>query len=86
MVEKTLHINCRQHIHSDVDISEPIHAPGILEETLTPEQCLGPVDPATVERPEEEKDEKPKDIQGIPPIHQVINIDDFEVYPWKWSY
>lgn len=81
MVEKTLRINSSQNIHSGVDISEPIHAPGILEETLTPEQRLGPVDPATVERAEEEKYEKQKDIQGIPPIHQVINIDDFEVYP-----
>lgn len=26
-----------------------------------------------------EDEEKPADIQGIPPIHQVINIDDFEV-------
>ena len=81
-MEKTLHINSRRNVHSDVDISEPIHPPGILEETLTPEQCLGPVDPATVEQAEEEKDQKPEDIQGIPPIHQVINIDDFEVYLW----
>ena len=36
------------------------------------------MDPATVEKAEEE-DDRPKDIQGIPPIHQVINIDDFEV-------
>ena len=85
MVEKTLRINSRQNVHSDFDISEPIHAPGILEETLTPEQCLGPVDPATVERVEEEN-ESAEDIQGIPPIHQVINIDDFEVYPRKWLY
>jgi L-lactate dehydrogenase (cytochrome) len=59
--------------------SEPIHAPGILEETLPPEKCLGLVDPATVERAEEEKEAKLEDFQGIPPIHQVINIDDFEV-------
>jgi len=51
-----------------------------LEETLPPEKCLGPVDPATVEKVEEDEDEKPKDIHGIPPIHQVINIDDFEVF------
>ena len=63
-----------------VDCSEPIHAPGILEETLPPEKCLGPVDPATVERVEEEEEGAPKDIQGIPPIHQVINIDDFAVF------
>ena len=46
---------------------------------MPPEKCLGPVDPATVEKVEEDEDEKPKDIHGIPPIHQVINIDDFEV-------
>jgi L-lactate dehydrogenase (cytochrome) len=63
-----------------VDCSEPIHAPGILEETLPPEKCLGPVDPATVERVEEEEEGTPKDTQGIPPIHQVINIDDFAVF------
>jgi L-lactate dehydrogenase (cytochrome) len=50
-----------------------------LEDTLPPEKCLGPVDPATVVKAEDEEDEKPMDIQGIPPIHQVINIDDFEV-------
>jgi len=63
--------------------SEPIHAPGMLEETLPPEKCLGPVDPATVERAEEEKEVKLEDFQGIPPIHQVINIDDFEVRSLK---
>jgi len=63
----------------DVECSEPIHAPGILEETLPPEKCLGPVDPAPVMKVEEEE-EKPKQIQGIPPIHQVINIDDFEYF------
>jgi hypothetical protein len=50
-----------------------------LEDTLPPEKRLGPVDPATVVKAEDEEDEKPMDIQGIPPIHQVINIDDFEV-------
>jgi L-lactate dehydrogenase (cytochrome) len=63
-----------------LSFSEPIHAPGILEETLPPEKCLGPVDPSTVRHAEEEKEEKAVDIQGIPPIHQVINIDDFEVF------
>lgn len=61
-----------------VDYSEPIHAPGILEETLPPEKRLGPVDPATVERAEQGKEEN-QDAQGIPPIHQVMNINDFEV-------
>src|SRR5271154_1379234 len=60
--------------------SEPIHAPGILEETLPPEKCLGPVDPATVQRTEEEeKEQKPLELHEIPPIHQVVNIEDFEV-------
>lgn len=69
----------------EIDGSEPIHAPGVLEETLPPEKCLGPVDPATVVKVEDEE-ENPKDIQGIPPIHRVINIDDFEVYspPGVW--
>lgn len=60
--------------------SEPIHAPGILEDTLAPEKCLGPADPATVEKVADEgQDDRPQDIMGIPPINQVINIDDFEV-------
>jgi L-lactate dehydrogenase (cytochrome) len=65
-----------------LSFSEPIHAPGTLEEALPPEKCLGPVDPSTVQHADEEKEEKEEkavDIQGIPPIHQVINIDDFEV-------
>ena len=66
--------------------SEPIHAPGILEETLPPEKCLGPVDPATVERAEEANEDRQEDIQGIPPIHQVININDFEVQFFKLMY
>jgi hypothetical protein len=62
--------------------SEPIHAPGILEETLPPEKCLGPVDPSTVQRTEEEEmEQKPLELQEIPPIHQVVNIEDFEVSP-----
>ena len=48
---------------------------------MPPEKCLGPVDPATVEHSKAEEEHKPKDIQGIPPINQVINIDDFEVLP-----
>lgn len=63
--------------------SEPIHAPEILEETLPPEKCLGPVDPATVEPVEEEKEANLEDVQGIPPIHRVININDFEVRSLK---
>jgi hypothetical protein len=59
--------------------SEPIHAPGILEDTLAPDMCLGPVDPATVETPVEEQEQKQHDIVGTPPIHRVLNIDDFEV-------
>ena len=41
------------------------------------------MDPATVERLKQEdepKEPRPEDFQGVPPINQVINIDDFEVY------
>jgi hypothetical protein len=37
------------------------------------------VDPATVEKTIEDEDKKPKDVEEIPPIHQIINIDDFQV-------
>jgi L-lactate dehydrogenase (cytochrome) len=57
-----------------------------LEETLPPEKCLGPVDPATVEQAKEETEESLDDIQGIPPIHQVINLNDFEVDPLNYIY
>lgn len=73
-----LHINSTLPRMTGIDGSEPIHAPGILEETLPPEKCLGPVDPATVQRTEE-TEQKPLELQEIPPIHQVVNIDDFEV-------
>jgi hypothetical protein len=70
-------VRCQQ---TKLTRSEPIHVPGILEEILPPQKHLGPVDPATVEHADDEE-EKPRDTQGIPPIHQVINIDDFEVFP-----
>ena len=77
---KTLHINSTLSLRIEVDSSDPIHAPGILEEMLQPEKCLGSVDPLTVQRTEEdEKEQKPLELQEIPPIHQVVNIDDFEV-------
>jgi L-lactate dehydrogenase (cytochrome) len=60
--------------------SEPIHAPGVLEETLPPEKCLGPVDLATVEHAPDDKDHVVvADTEEIPPVHQVINIEDFAV-------
>ena len=60
--------------------SEPIHAPGLLEETLPPEKCLGPVDPSTVEHAADDKAyHGVEEMDEIPPIHQVINIDDFAV-------
>jgi hypothetical protein len=61
------------------DNSEPIHAPGTLEETLPPEKCLGPVDLSTIEKVVDDKDNHGVVNKEIPPLHQVVNIDDFEV-------
>jgi hypothetical protein len=52
----------------------------VLEETLPPEKCLGLVDPATVEEaPKEESALQNDDADGFPPVHHVINLNDFAV-------
>jgi hypothetical protein len=43
--------------------SEPIHAQGILEDTLSSEKCLEPVDPTTVEHADEDE----KELQSLEP-------------------
>lgn len=68
----------------DSDDSEPLHAPGTLEETLPPEKHLGPVDPTTVVKVREDTDDR-QEGEGIPPIRRVIGIDDFEVPPIQVS-
>ncbi|KAJ5256633.1 hypothetical protein N7478_012737 [Penicillium angulare] len=56
---------------------DPIHPPGILEDELKPEQCIGTVDAATF--PKEEpplQDNKPA--QGPPPMDNLLNLDEIE--------
>uniref|UniRef100_L2FUB7 Cytochrome b2 n=1 Tax=Colletotrichum fructicola (strain Nara gc5) TaxID=1213859 RepID=L2FUB7_COLFN len=56
---------------------DSIHNPDLIAETLSPDRCLGPVDPLTLPKessaPEPEKP-KPK----FPHLGAIINADDFE--------
>ncbi|KAH7103684.1 FMN-dependent dehydrogenase-domain-containing protein [Auriculariales sp. MPI-PUGE-AT-0066] len=58
---------------------EELHAPGLLEENLPPEKHLGPVDPKSMPKPKSSKEPIPSEVADAPPpLHQMINIDDFE--------
>ncbi|KAJ5710662.1 hypothetical protein N7488_004818 [Penicillium malachiteum] len=70
---------------------DPIHPPGILEEELKPEQCLGTVDVASM--PKEEAPAKVQEpAQGPPPMESLLNLDDIEEVATKkvnqkaWAY
>lgn len=70
---------------------DPIHPPGILEEELKPEACLGTVDASTL--PKEEPSAKPSEpVQGPPPMEALLNLDEIEDVATKqvskkaWAY
>ncbi|KAJ5772671.1 hypothetical protein N7520_003200 [Penicillium odoratum] len=69
---------------------DPIHPPGILEEELKPEQCLGTVDMGTL--PKEAPVETQEPAQGPPPIETLLNLDEIEEVATKqvnkkaWAY
>lgn len=70
---------------------DPIHPPGILEEELKPEACLGTVDASTL--PKEEPSAEPSEpAQGPPPMEALLNLDEIEDVATKqvskkaWAY
>ena len=70
---------------------DPIHPPGILEEELKPEACLGTVDANTL--PKEEAPAAPQEpAQGPPPMESLLNLNEIEDVATKqvshkaWAY
>lgn len=58
---------------------DPIHPPGTLEETLTPAQILGPLDPLTVSLAPSSAPAPTTTIAELPPLDSQLNIDDFAI-------
>ncbi|KAI5207700.1 hypothetical protein E4T38_03326 [Aureobasidium subglaciale] len=72
---------------------DPIHPPGILEESLAPECKLGPLDASTLPAVEKPKgEEKKEDEDAIMPLDHCLNMDDIEAVATKkmskkaWAY
>ncbi|KAH0372902.1 L-lactate dehydrogenase, partial [Aureobasidium melanogenum] len=72
---------------------DPIHPPGILEETLAPECKLGTIDTSTLPAVEKSPvDEGKVDEQAIMPLEHCLNMDDIEAVATKkmskkaWAY
>ncbi|GKT96567.1 cytochrome B2 [Colletotrichum tofieldiae] len=72
---------------------DSIHNPDLITETLSPDRCLGPVDPSTLATTQESSStepEKPK--PACPHLGAIINVDDFEkvaetyLSPMGWAY
>ena len=70
---------------------DPIHPPGILEEELKPEACLGTVDANTL--PKQEAPAAPQEpAQGPPPMESLLNLNEIEDVATKqvshkaWAY
>ncbi|KAJ5953669.1 hypothetical protein N7454_000565 [Penicillium verhagenii] len=70
---------------------DPIHPPGILDEELKPEQCIGTVDASTLPK-EEVPVETQEPVQGPPPVESLLNLDEIEEVATKqvnkkaWAY
>ncbi|WYZ39579.1 hypothetical protein EsH8_III_001493 [Colletotrichum jinshuiense] len=72
---------------------DSIHNPDLIAETLSPDRCLGPVDPATLPSPQEAPPSKAEEGKArYPPLGAIINADDFErvaeryLSPAGWAY
>ncbi|KZV88556.1 hypothetical protein EXIGLDRAFT_563744, partial [Exidia glandulosa HHB12029] len=72
---------------------EELHAPGTLDEHLPKDKHLGPVDPNSMPKPTQAQAPPPSEVADTPPpLHQMINIDDFEkmaqrfLTPKGWAY
>ncbi|XDG06891.1 hypothetical protein ABKA04_006506 [Annulohypoxylon sp. FPYF3050] len=71
---------------------DPIHPPGILEETLKPEAKLGRIDPQTIAQTSEPEAKEEKEEEGPPPMESLLNLDEIEAVATKrmpekaWAY
>ncbi|ODM23646.1 hypothetical protein SI65_01235 [Aspergillus cristatus] len=72
---------------------DPIHPPGILEENLKPEACLGTINPDTLPKPEAQPEPaSTEEGQGPPPMESLLNLDEIEQVATKnvskkaWAY
>lgn len=75
---------------------DPIHPPGILEENLKPEACLGSVNPDSLPKPDPKPDAsgdgQADEDQGPPPMETLLNLDEIEQVATKnvsrkaWAY
>ncbi|KAF8456059.1 FMN-dependent dehydrogenase-domain-containing protein [Kalaharituber pfeilii] len=74
---------------------DPIHPAGLLEETLSKSQILGPVDPATIpSKPTSQStpDKNPVSNDPLPPLSAQLNLADFIITaektlsPKAWAY
>lgn len=68
---RTIYVNSTRSWGDEIKCSEPIHTSGLIEETLLPEKCLGPVDSAIVQRVEERW-------EGVEIIRIVRNLSYFK--------
>ncbi|KAF2146001.1 uncharacterized protein K452DRAFT_283283 [Aplosporella prunicola CBS 121167] len=57
---------------------DPIHPPGILEESLPAEAKLGKIDEATLPAAEKAPAEDAAEPEGPPPLEDMLNLDDLE--------
>ncbi|KAJ0159204.1 (S)-mandelate dehydrogenase, mitochondrial [Colletotrichum tanaceti] len=75
---------------------DSIHNPHLISETLPPDRCLGPVDPATLPRPRAPMTRTDAAAKSEPAVYPhlgaIINVDDFErvaeryLSPMGWAY
>lgn len=57
---------------------DPIHPPGILEESLKPEACLGTVNPDSLPKPDAEPETAGEEDEGPPPMESLLNLNEIE--------
>lgn len=71
---------------------DPIHPPGILEENLKPEACLGTVNPDSLPKPDAEPETTGEEDEGPPPMESLLNLNEIEEVATKnvskkaWAY
>ncbi|KAF2810754.1 uncharacterized protein BDZ99DRAFT_441322 [Mytilinidion resinicola] len=71
---------------------DPIHPPGILEETLKPENKLGTIDASTLPSSEKSPAQETPDESGPPDLESLLNVDEIEEVATKqisrkaWAY
>ncbi|KAF9875135.1 hypothetical protein CkaCkLH20_07401 [Colletotrichum karsti] len=63
---------------------DSIHNPDLIAETLSPERCLGPVDPSALPQESSSPPEPEKPKPAFPHLGAIINADDFEKVAEKY--